>query len=130
MAGKILMIDDDRRLCDELKETLESEGYHFSYCMAGGEGITLLEKKPFDLLILDLKLPGLHGMDILKKIKRTNTHPKVLVFTGRPLNCDMLKKKFIQEDEEEELFRLADAVLNKPCKMAAMLAKVKELIPP
>ncbi|MGA1865652.1 MAG: response regulator transcription factor [bacterium] len=127
MSGKILMIDDDRRLCEELQETLEREGYHFSYCMTGIEGIALLEKDRFDLLILDLKLPDLHGMDILKKIKKIDTHPRVLVFTGSPLNCDMLKEKFVQE---EELFRMADAVLNKPCKMAAMLARIKELIPP
>lgn len=128
MPGKILMIDDDRRLCEELKETLEREGYHFSYCMEGIEGIALLEKDQFDLLILDLKLPGLHGMDILKKIKQTYTDPKILVFTGSPLNCDMLSEKFIQE--EEELFRMADAVLNKPCKIAEMLARINELISP
>lgn len=127
MPGKILMIDDDRRLCEELKETLEREGYHFSYSMTGIEGIALLEKNRFDLLILDLKLPGLHGLDILKKIKQTDTLTKILVFTGSPINCDMLKEKFIQE---EELFQTANAVLNKPCKMAAMLARIKELIPP
>jgi DNA-binding response OmpR family regulator len=121
------MIDDDLRLCEELKETLERVGYHFLYCLEGRKGITLIDRYSFDLLILDLKLPGLHGMDILKKIKQKNIHPKILVFTGSPLNCDTFKEKFIQE---EDIFRLADAVLNKPCKMVAMLAKIKELIPP
>ena len=121
------MIDDDRWLCTELKEVLEREGYHFSYCLAGTEGIAILEKEQFDLLILDLKLPGLHGMEIMKKIKRINTHTKILVFTGSPLNCDISNEKFIQE---EELFRLADAVLSKSGKMAAMLIKIKEMVLP
>jgi len=128
MAGKILMIDDDRRLCEELKEILEREGYQFSCCLDGCEGIKHLENDAFNLLILDLKLPGLHGMEILKKVKRTDTRPKVLVFTGSPLHSDMLKEKFIHV--EEDIFRLADAVLNKPCKMPVMLAKIKELTPP
>jgi len=128
MAGKILMIDDDRRLCEELKEILEREGYQFSCCLDGGEGIEHLENDAFDLLILDLKLPGLHGTEILRRIRRADTHPRVLVFTGSPLHSDTFQEKFIHE--EEEVFRLADAILNKPCKMPVMLARIKELIPP
>ena len=84
MPAKILIIDDDKELCDGLIEVLSGEGYLVNAEYDGLKGKEAVEKGGYDLLLLDLKLPGLNGLDILKKIKEKNIRIKIIIVSGRP----------------------------------------------
>ena len=111
-------------MCEELSEILEDEGYHVGVAFNGLEGMDLIEKKEWDMLLLDLKLPGLTGIEILKRIKEKNMKVKVLVLTGRPLSKNFLKNGDSEEnDGQEATLRLADGVINKPYNIERMLKR-------
>ncbi|HEY6626346.1 MAG TPA: response regulator [Ignavibacteriaceae bacterium] len=79
----ILIVDDDINLCTVLSEELNTIGYETSYLTNGEEVAKALETRKVDLLLLDLKMPGTDGFDVLQKINNhNNSHPKVIVLTA------------------------------------------------
>ncbi|MHB9155857.1 MAG: response regulator transcription factor, partial [Endomicrobiales bacterium] len=115
MAKKVLMIDDDEEICEEMSEILKDEGYDVSLAFNGLEGLKLIESGAFDLVLLDLKIPGMSGYDILRNVKSRGSGPKVIVISGRPF----IKKYLPGEDtsdkqKKEEVLKMADGFINKP----------------
>jgi DNA-binding NtrC family response regulator len=79
----ILIVDDDVNLCTVLSEELNTIGYETSYLTNGEEVAKALEIRKVDLLLLDLKMPGTDGFDVLQKINNhNNSCPKVIVLTA------------------------------------------------
>jgi DNA-binding response OmpR family regulator len=79
----ILIVDDDVNLCTVLSEELNTIGYEASYLTNGEEVAKALETRKVDLLLLDLKMPGTDGFDVLQKINNQNKScPKVIVLTA------------------------------------------------
>jgi DNA-binding response OmpR family regulator len=82
MAGDILIIDDDEELCQLLGEFLGLEGFAVRTCHSGSEGLErALGERP-DALVLDIMLPGMPGLEVLKRLRRTSDMP-VLMLTAR-----------------------------------------------
>jgi two-component system OmpR family response regulator len=127
MKKKILMIDDDQELCEEITEILTSEGYGVTTAFDGLSGNRLVEKYDYDVLILDVKMPGLSGLDILRSIKEQNKKLRVIILTGRPLNNNLPKEQNY-DDKEEAILGLADGIIGKPFDIEALLGKIKELL--
>ena len=124
---KILLIDDDEELCAELGEVLESEGFKADIAGDGFQGLRFLQEEQYKIVILDLKLPGLNGYEVLKSIRKTDKLLKVMILSGRPLGEPLLKEAGVSKDEEEKVLNMADLVINKPFKVENFLQKVKEL---
>jgi DNA-binding NtrC family response regulator len=82
MAATILIIDDDRMLRSYFGSMLEEEGYEVLLAATGAEGEALLEEKPVDVVLLDLRLPDGDGLSILRKIKQQDPHIQVIVLTA------------------------------------------------
>jgi DNA-binding NtrC family response regulator len=80
--SKILIIDDDEAILDSCTQVLEKSGYDVKGAGDGHEGIALFKKESFDAVLLDLKLPGLDGIEILGNIKEENPLTPVIIFTG------------------------------------------------
>jgi DNA-binding NtrC family response regulator len=78
----ILIIDDEEAMRDSCRQALSVEGNRIEVAEDGVRGLAMLEKESFDLVILDLKMPGLSGMEVLKKIKEQDTEIVVVVITG------------------------------------------------
>ncbi len=78
----ILIIDDDINLCTVLKEELAEVGYDAEYINDGNDAFEHLNKKPADLILLDLKMPGKDGFDVLKELKSKEIKSKVIVLTA------------------------------------------------
>lgn len=78
----LLIVDDD----DQLRVILENElldiGYDVSSASDGNEGLEFIQKKKFDLLILDIKMPGINGFQLLRYSKEKHIHTKVIMLTG------------------------------------------------
>lgn len=126
--SKILLIDDDEELCTELTQVLESEGFKVDMSFNGLKALELLKEKDYKIIILDLKLPGLNGYEVLKNIRNDSKNPKVIVLSGRPLGEALLKEDGVSQDDEEKTLHMADLVINKPFLVDHLLSKIKYLI--
>jgi len=81
---KILIIDDDEMQLRLQRILLVDEGYTVHTTADGPQGITIFKKHKFDLVLLDLGLPSMSGIEVLKEIRRLDSKAKVIVVTGYP----------------------------------------------
>ena len=116
MAGKrIFIIDDDAELCEELSELLKSENYSVTFTSDTAHAKTYLDGKDFDVILLDYKMPGMTGADLLKNrlVKKRN----VLIFSGRPFVENILR--------QEGVMGQVIGVISKPIDFNALLDRIK-----
>ncbi len=82
MKPRILVIDDEPAIRDSLKMVLEYEGYEVMQAATGEEGVKLVEREAPDLVFLDIKMPGMDGMEVLQKLKHMVENTPIVVFSG------------------------------------------------
>jgi two-component system, NtrC family, nitrogen regulation response regulator NtrX len=82
MRARILVIDDEAAIRDSLKMTLEYEGYEFIGAATGQEGLALAEREAPDLVLLDVKMPGMDGLEVLERLRSLNDALPVVVVSG------------------------------------------------
>ena len=84
MKEKILIIDDDREYISQLAEVLEEEGYQVGFTTSGLSAFNMLDSINYDLIILDINMPRMNGMEVLSELKSTKTTrlTPVLMSTG------------------------------------------------
>jgi two-component system, NtrC family, nitrogen regulation response regulator NtrX len=80
--SRILVIDDEAAIRDSLKMTLEYEGYEFLAAATGQEGLALAERDTPDLVVLDVKMPGMDGIEVLDRLRAMNEALPVIVISG------------------------------------------------
>jgi two-component system response regulator (stage 0 sporulation protein F) len=88
---KVLIVDDQNGIRVLLVEVFSSEGYHTSQASNGKLALEIVRKDPPDLVLLDMKIPGMDGLDILKHIKQINPSIKVIMMTAYG-ELDMIKE--------------------------------------
>ena len=85
MAVKpILVVDDEAIVRESIRDWLKDSGYEVSVAESGEEALKLIQKQNFGVMILDLRLPGINGIDVLKKAKTLNKNIKSIVITAYP----------------------------------------------
>ncbi|NOZ86726.1 MAG: response regulator [Deltaproteobacteria bacterium] len=84
MRIRILIVDDNADLCDFIKNVLKSERYIIETKTRSKDVIPSIKKFKPHILILDLKMPGMDGLEILRRIKKLKTDVAVIIFTGYP----------------------------------------------
>lgn len=82
MTAKILIVDDEKAIRDSLKELLILEEYQVETAANGEESLEMMEKKEFDLVLLDIKMPGVSGVEVMRQVKKYYPDTKVIVLTG------------------------------------------------
>src|SRR5262252_7579469 len=80
--SRILVIDDESAIRDSLRMTLEYEGYDFIGAATGQEGLALAEREAPDLVLLDVKMPGMDGIDVLERLRNLNDQLPIVVISG------------------------------------------------
>jgi two-component system copper resistance phosphate regulon response regulator CusR len=115
---KILVIEDEKKVALALQKGLESEHYDVQVALTGEEGFYLLCSREFDLVVLDLMLPGRNGMEILRTLRRSNAQTPVLILTAR----DTLEDKILGLDLG------ADDYLVKPFAFPELTARIRALL--
>ncbi|MBM3297112.1 MAG: sigma-54-dependent Fis family transcriptional regulator [Candidatus Aminicenantes bacterium] len=80
--AKILIIDDETSIRSTLKGVLEDEGFVATPVESGEEGLALLGRQSFDLILLDIWLPGLGGLDVLRRVMAMDDRPRVIMISG------------------------------------------------
>src|SRR5216684_2240170 len=80
--SRVLVIDDEAAIRDSLRMTLEYEGYEFIGAATGQEGLALAEREAPDLVLLDVKMPGMDGIEVLERLRHMNEALPVVVISG------------------------------------------------
>jgi DNA-binding NtrC family response regulator len=115
---RILIIEDDEEMRALLRDSLVEEGIEFDSAENGSEAIRKLLEGPFDLVITDIRMPGLTGLDILPGIKKLQPETRVIVITA-----------FGGEEVRRKSFdRGATAYLEKPINMTRLKTLVQEMV--
>jgi DNA-binding response OmpR family regulator len=115
---RILIVEDEKSLADILKKGLEEEDYAVDVAYNGEDGLFMAENEPSDLIILDIMLPIVDGMTILKKIRKAGVKTPVLMLTAK----DTLMDKVSGLDTG------ADDYLTKPFLFEELLARIRALL--
>jgi len=117
MAADILIIDDDQELGEMLGEFLAPDHLRLTACHTGEDGLQTLAAEDFDLLILDIMLPGMSGLDVLKKLRQRSDIP-VIMLTARGEDIDrILGLEFG-----------ADDYIAKPFNPRELVARIKAIL--
>jgi len=115
---RLLIIDDDVRLSEMLVEYLAPEGIDLTAVASGVAGLRSAQRENFDLIVLDVMLPGLSGFDVLKQLRETGAKTPVLMLTARG-------------DDVDRIIGLdlgADDYLPKPFNPRELLARIKAIL--
>ena len=114
---RILIVEDERALCDAIARSLRSLAYSVDCCHDGQEALDLLDVEVFDLLVLDLNLPRVDGMTVLRELRKTDCETKVLILSARGEVSDKVAG----------LDAGANDYLTKPFAGEELLARVRAL---
>jgi DNA-binding response OmpR family regulator len=117
MTRKILVIEDDNDIAQLVELHLKDAGHEVRVAHDGKAGLQLALSKPYDLIILDLLLPGVDGLEICKRIRAASTYTPILMLTARSAELDRVLGLEIG----------ADDYLTKPFSIRELLARVKAL---
>lgn len=118
MTLRLLVIEDDPKIGEGLIEVLTREGYDAALCQSGEDGFFRWSSESFDLVVLDLGLPGRDGLEILTARRKLNTQCPVLILSSR----DTI------DDRVRGLMAGADDYLVKPFALAELLARLQALL--
>jgi two-component system alkaline phosphatase synthesis response regulator PhoP len=118
MDARILIIEDEPGLVTALRDRLRKEGYEVSVARDGIAGFDLATREQFDLILLDLMLPGQSGLTICQNLRKSGSSVPILMLTARRQTMDKVVG----------LRTGADDYLTKPFKMAELLARVDALL--
>ena len=81
---QVLVVDDEAIVRESIRDWLKDAGYQVSVAESGEEALKMIQKQNFGVMILDLRLPGINGIDVLKKAKKLKPDIKSIVITAYP----------------------------------------------
>ena len=113
----ILVIEDERSLCETIVRSLRRLAYSVDFCYDGNKAIELLFAERYDLVLLDLNLPGADGMTVLRTLRQTDRDTKVLILSARSEVADKV----------EGLDAGGNDYLSKPFHLDELEARIRSL---
>lgn len=115
---KIILIEDETSVVSFIKKGLQENGYEVSVAFDGKTGVQMVQSSDFDLVILDIMLPEMNGLDVCKEIRKTNQHVPILFLTALGASENIVLG----------LESGGDDYLVKPFKFIELVARVKSLL--
>ena len=115
---RVLIIEDEKNLREQLQQQLQTDGYTVDSSSDGKDGLYLASEYPIDAAIIDLGLPGMSGLDIIRQLRQQGKTLPILILTARGR----------WQDKVEGLEAGADDYLVKPFQMEELQARVKALL--
>ena len=115
--NKVLLADDDVELCTMLKQYLETEGFQVGMVHDGKAALQQARSGRFDMMVLDIMMPQLNGLDVLRELRKASLLP-VLMLTARSEDVDSIIGLEVG----------ADDYLAKPCNPRVLVARIRALL--
>ncbi len=115
---KILIVEDERKIADTLKFGLEEKGYRIDVAYDGNIGYRVFKSYKFNLIILDINLPGINGFELCKMIRKENSNIPIIMVTSLPTI----------DDKIEGYDSGADDYIVKPFEFKELLLKIRVLL--
>lgn len=115
---RILVVEDEHKIANSIKKGLEQESYAVDIAYTGMDGFDLASSEDYDLIVLDILLPGMDGIEVCKKLRGQNIHTPILMLTA----------KGQLEDKVEGLNAGADDYMTKPFAFEELLARIRALV--
>jgi len=114
LEGNVLLVDDEEQFLDVLSERLETRGLHVNAVTSGEDAVEKVEDKNFDAIVLDLSMPGIDGIETMKRIKEKRPDLEIIILTGQAtVKTGIEAMKLGAED-----------LLEKPVDMNVLLEKI------
>ena len=114
---RLLIVEDEKQMCDTVARSLYAAGYEVDTCYDGAEALECILAENYDLIVLDLNLPGMDGMDLLKELRKENEETKVLILSARGQIADKV----------EGLDAGANDYMEKPFHLQELEARIRSL---
>ncbi len=114
MSGKVLIIEDEEKIARFIELELVHEGYEVDKCTDGREGLTMAESGNYNVILLDIMLPGLNGLEVLRRLRKTSSVP-VIMLTARDAVMDKVSGLDLG----------ADDYITKPFAIEELLARIR-----
>ena len=116
LKAKVLLVDDEEDFLSTLAERLETRGLKVSTATSGEDAVTSAEKQDYDLIVLDLSMPGIDGLETLKRIKAKQPDAEIIMLTGQgSIRTGIEAMKLGAED-----------FLQKPVDISELMDKISE----
>ena len=117
-AANILVIDDDDTICSLFKDTLEETGHTVTTINESSKGLELVKSQDYDLVFIDLKMPGMDGAELFRQIRVAKTELPVTIITGYP-DSDLMMSALTHGPL---------GVMNKPFNSSDIMTAVKNYL--
>lgn len=114
---RLLIVEDEKQICDMVAKSLYADGYEVDTCYDGKEALECILSENYDLIVLDLNLPGMDGMELLKELRKYNDETKVLILSARGQIADKV----------EGLDAGANDYMEKPFHLQELEARIRSL---
>ena len=116
--GRILVVADESHIRRVMRTTLTSNGYEVSEAMNGDEALGLVRSSDYDLVLLDVNMPGKSGIETCREIRAMGSHPAIIMVTVRDSEADKV----------EALDAGADGYITKPFGISELLARIRAVL--
>ena len=118
MAARMLLIEDEKRIAELIARGLQNAGFEVDFVGEGSRGLEMFQTHDYDLIILDLLLPDMDGLQVLERLRNRKLCPPILILSALGA----------VEDRVKGLERGADDYLSKPFSFNELLARVRALL--
>src|SRR5262245_46671755 len=113
--ARILLVEDDATIGDGLRQVLQAEDYEVTWSTSGADALGVASREPFDLVLLDLRLPDLDGVEVCRRLRGSRPALTIVMLTARSEEIDVIVG----------LDAGADDYLTKPFRLAELLARLR-----
>ncbi len=116
LHAKVLLVDDEEDFIQSLSNRLEVRGLNVSTSTRGKEALELVQDQKFDMVVLDLSMPGMDGLEVLKKMKEDSPETEIIILSGQGTI----------QTSTEAIKLGAEDFLEKPIDLPVLLQKISE----
>jgi DNA-binding NtrC family response regulator len=117
LHAKVLLVDDEEEFTEALSKRLEARSLKVKTVNSGEDAVQIVDEQSFDVIILDLAMPGMDGLETLQKIKTDHPDAEIIMLTGQA-----------SVKSSVEAMRIgADDLMEKPVDLTALMDKIEEL---